>query len=200
MSSSAIKIDKKIIAYSVVDDSEQSKNSEECQIEETPKITEWEKRPRCLTGAVYKIKDPGRDVNIYVTITENMGRIYEIFLNSSHTESHEYVAGLTRLISAMFREGMCPEFIAKEMKKVWSANGYYDDGKFRASVVSHIGDVILKHLKTMEEKQTTTKIVEKINSSNAGVKGAQCPKCTEFTLIRDGGCEQCTSCDYSKCG
>jgi len=28
---------------------------------------------------------------------------------------------------------------------------------------------------------------------------AQCPKCGEASLIRVEGCDQCTSCDYSKC-
>jgi len=28
----------------------------------------------------------------------------------------------------------------------------------------------------------------------------QCPKCGEAALIRVEGCDQCTSCDYSKCG
>jgi ribonucleoside-diphosphate reductase alpha chain len=29
---------------------------------------------------------------------------------------------------------------------------------------------------------------------------AQCPKCGEASLIRIEGCDQCTSCTYSKCG
>ena len=29
---------------------------------------------------------------------------------------------------------------------------------------------------------------------------AQCPKCGQASLIRAEGCDQCTSCDYSKCG
>jgi ribonucleoside-diphosphate reductase alpha chain len=28
----------------------------------------------------------------------------------------------------------------------------------------------------------------------------QCPKCGEAALIRSEGCDQCTNCDYSKCG
>jgi ribonucleoside-diphosphate reductase alpha chain len=28
---------------------------------------------------------------------------------------------------------------------------------------------------------------------------AQCPKCGQAALIRIEGCDQCTSCDYSKC-
>jgi ribonucleoside-diphosphate reductase alpha chain len=33
-----------------------------------------------------------------------------------------------------------------------------------------------------------------------GARLRQCPKCGEAALIRLEGCDQCTSCDYSKCG
>jgi ribonucleoside-diphosphate reductase alpha chain len=28
----------------------------------------------------------------------------------------------------------------------------------------------------------------------------QCPKCGQAALVRQEGCDSCTSCDYSKCG
>ena len=34
----------------------------------------------------------------------------------------------------------------------------------------------------------------------AGSRLRQCPKCGEAALIRLEGCDQCTSCAYSKCG
>jgi ribonucleoside-diphosphate reductase alpha chain len=37
-------------------------------------------------------------------------------------------------------------------------------------------------------------------ASPALPRPAQCPKCGEAALIRIEGCDQCTSCDYSKCG
>jgi ribonucleoside-diphosphate reductase alpha chain len=49
--------------------------------------------------------------------------------------------------------------------------------------------------------------MEPTSGSNAGGSPAllggrlrQCPKCGEAALIRLEGCDQCTSCDYSKCG
>jgi ribonucleoside-diphosphate reductase alpha chain len=33
-----------------------------------------------------------------------------------------------------------------------------------------------------------------------GPRLRQCPKCGEAALIRSENCDQCTSCDYSKCG
>jgi protein ImuB len=40
-------------------------------------------------------------------------------------------------------------------------------------------------------------------ASRGAARGAgfrQCPKCGEAALIRIENCDQCTSCDYSKCG
>jgi ribonucleoside-diphosphate reductase alpha chain len=34
---------------------------------------------------------------------------------------------------------------------------------------------------------------------SAASRMAQCPKCGEAALIRIEACDQCTSCDYSKC-
>jgi ribonucleoside-diphosphate reductase alpha chain len=34
----------------------------------------------------------------------------------------------------------------------------------------------------------------------AGSRLRQCPKCGEAALIQLEGCDQCTSCAYSKCG
>jgi len=34
----------------------------------------------------------------------------------------------------------------------------------------------------------------------AGPRLRQCPKCGEAALLRIENCDQCTSCDYSKCG
>jgi ribonucleoside-diphosphate reductase alpha chain len=39
-----------------------------------------------------------------------------------------------------------------------------------------------------------------VNLPETGRRMAQCPKCGEASLIRIEGCDQCTSCDYSKCG
>jgi ribonucleoside-diphosphate reductase alpha chain len=39
-----------------------------------------------------------------------------------------------------------------------------------------------------------------VNLPGAGSRLAQCPKCGEAALVRLEGCDQCTSCGYSKCG
>jgi ribonucleoside-diphosphate reductase alpha chain len=39
-----------------------------------------------------------------------------------------------------------------------------------------------------------------VNLPGTQPRMAQCPKCGQAALIRLEGCDQCTNCDYSKCG
>jgi ribonucleoside-diphosphate reductase alpha chain len=86
------------------------------------------------------------------------------------------------------------------------------------SLLAAIGDVIEHHMVEIgflpvrhgpEDATLAARVVnmEPSPGSNPGgspgLLGArlrQCPKCGEAALIRLEGCDQCTSCDYSKCG
>ena len=69
-----------------------------------------------------------------------------------------------------------------------------------------IGDIIERHMidigflparrdlpPELRERQ-----VVNLPQSSRGL--AQCPKCGQAALIRIENCDQCTNCDYSKCG
>ena len=75
-----------------------------------------------------------------------------------------------------------------------------------------IGDVIERHMITIgalpnspHEARTTVLAERQVanlpdHSGGSATRLRQCPKCGEAALIRAEGCDQCTSCDYSKCG
>ena len=85
------------------------------------------------------------------------------------------------------------------------------EGKYVPSLLAAIGDVIERHMIGIGFLPARHLRAE-LNAQKAAAGGvlisdqrplttrlAQCPKCGEAALIRIEGCDQCTSCDYSKC-
>jgi hypothetical protein len=109
-------------------------------------------RPEELVGRTYKFKTPDSDHAIYVTINDMMidgqWHPYEIFINSKNIEQFQWIIGMTRLISAIFRKGGEIKFIADELKQVFSpTGGYFAKGHgYIPSVVAHLGIIIEAHL------------------------------------------------------
>ena len=91
------------------------------------------------------------------------------------------------------------------------------EGKYVPSLLAAIGDVIEQHMieigflpsrRGLEDATRRARVVNMEAASGAnpgepppllGGRLRQCPKCGEAALIRIEGCDQCTSCDYSKC-
>ena len=80
------------------------------------------------------------------------------------------------------------------------------------SLLAAIGDVIERHMIEIgflpAKHQRTPMTEQKLASGGDALLTdqrsrplglAQCPKCGQAALIRIEGCDQCTSCDYSKC-
>src|SRR5690349_4888523 len=76
-------------------------------------------RPEDLPGRTYKIKWPGSDHAIYITINDVMQdgrrRPFEIFINSKNMEHYAWTVALTRMISAVFRRGGDGSFVVEEV-------------------------------------------------------------------------------------
>ena len=116
------------------------------------------------------------------------------------------------MISAVFRRGGDVSFVVEEMKAVFDPRGgAWMEGKYVPSLLAAIGDVIERHMIEIgflpargqraaigEQKVAAGNRMISDQRSLAG-RMAQCPKCGEAALIRIEGCDQCTSCDYSKC-
>ncbi|HEX7968281.1 MAG TPA: adenosylcobalamin-dependent ribonucleoside-diphosphate reductase, partial [Stellaceae bacterium] len=168
-------------------------------------------RPEELPGRTYKIRWPENEHALYITINDIVqdGRVrpFEIFINSKNMEHYAWTVGLTRMISAVFRRGGDVSFVVEELKAVFDPRGgAWMEGRYVPSLLAAIGDVIEKHLVDIgflpAKRSSTPELTERqvVNLPGSGRLLAQCPKCGEAALIRVEGCDQCTSCDYSKCG
>jgi ribonucleoside-diphosphate reductase alpha chain len=89
------------------------------------------------------------------------------------------------------------------------------DGRYVPSLLAAIGNVIERHMiqigflpdpakdRTEIEMMSARKVANLAdgqgNGDAGGRKLAHCPKCGSPSLIRQEGCDLCTSCGYSKC-
>ncbi len=186
-------------------------------------------RPEELKGATYKVRWPESDHAIYITmsdILDDSGRTrpFEIFINSKNMEHYAWTVALTRMISAVFRRGGDVSFVVEELKAVFDPRGgHWMGGRYVPSLLAAIGEVIEKHMISIgflkspgnhNNEQPQAQVVamaaggdnapSQNNSSGggdlAGQRLRQCPKCGQPSLIKQEGCDNCISCDYSKCG
>jgi hypothetical protein len=162
---SKVKIDKKIVGYSVrqADDQNAEAPRPEFRREKTAggadiiRMHEKLERPEMLIGSTYKVKTPVSDHAMYVTINDiilNEGteyekrRPFEIFINSKNLDHYQWIVALTRIISAVFRKGGDVTFLVDELKAVFDPRGGYwkPGGKFMPSIIAELGYIVEKHL------------------------------------------------------
>ncbi len=152
------KIDKKIIAYEVINLEEQRTKTAQQEKNKLEDMHEKVKRPEMLVGATYKIKTPQSEHALYVTINDmvlNFGtehearQPFEIFINSKNMAHFQWVVALTRVISSVFRKGGDVTFLVEEMKAVFDPQGGYfkPGGRFMPSIVAEIGFALESHMK-----------------------------------------------------
>jgi ribonucleoside-diphosphate reductase alpha chain len=168
-------------------------------------------RPEALPGSTYKVSWPESEHALYITLNDivqdGRRRPFEIFINSKNMEHYAWTVGLTRMISAVFRRGGDVSFVVEELKAVFDPRGgAWLGGKYVPSLLAAIGDVIERHMVTIgampPKEGRHEQVAERrvVNLLEGERRMGQCPKCGEAALIRVEGCDQCTSCDYSKCG
>ncbi len=108
-------------------------------------------RQPVLAGFTYKLKWPGSEHAMYITINdievEGRRRPFEIFINSKNLDHYSWTLALTRMISAVFRRGGDISFVVEELKAVFDPQGgRWMDGRYVPSLLAAIGDVIEAHL------------------------------------------------------
>jgi len=176
-------------------------------------------RPEALPGRTYKLRWPESEHAIYVTLNDivqdGRRRPFEIFINSKNMEHYAWTVGLTRMISAVFRRGGDVSFVVEELKAVFDPRGgSWMGGHYVPSLLAAIGEVIEQHMidigfmpdPARERRELVESLAERkvANLPPPGTEPAElrlprCPKCSQPSLIRQEGCDLCTSCGYSKC-
>jgi ribonucleoside-diphosphate reductase alpha chain len=178
-------------------------------------------RPDELPGRTYKIKWPGSDHAIYITINDVMQdgrrRPFEIFINSKNMEHYAWTVALTRMISAVFRRGGDVSFVVEELKAVFDPRGgQWMEGRYVPSLLAAIGGVIERHLieigflaadqpRGLEAPDQRLRLAASgRDPGGPGTGGVaslpQCPNCGAAALTHQEGCDVCLNCGYSRCG
>ena len=225
----SIKIEKKIVSYSVVDKTDEQKDEKKEIPAEVVQIGEPLARPDKITGSTYKVKTPVTEHALYITINDvimNEGtdqehrRPFEIFVNSKNMEHFQWIVGLTRVMSAVFRKGGDLTFLIEELESVFDPNGgyYKKGGKYVPSLVAELGQVLEEHLKNIgmlkvsepeahqqqliddKKAEYLKKNPDKLDESGFPKDAQLCNKCHTKAAIMMDGCLTCLNCGESKCG
>lgn len=167
-------------------------------------------RPAALEGQTYKVKWPGSEHALYITINDIViaghRRPFEVFINSKNMEHFAWTVALTRMISAVFRRGGDISFVVEELKAVFDPRGgAWMEGRYIPSILAAIGGVIERHLIDIgfiEGEGLGLKSDPKAELLRVGEapRGKVCPACGSYDLRMVEGCLTCGSCGHSKCG
>jgi ribonucleoside-diphosphate reductase alpha chain len=180
-------------------------------------LSEPLERPGSLEGHTYKIRWPGSEHAIYITINDTTvngrRRPFEVFINSKNMEHFAWTVGLTRMVSAIFRRGGDVSFVVEELKAVFDPRGgAWVEGRYVPSILAAIGGVIEQHLvatgfiaaegqglKSDPRAAPSAGDAIMAMAVGEGPRGPSCPACGSYSVISQEGCLVCTDCGHSKC-
>ncbi len=176
-------------------------------------------RETVLSGYTYKLKWPGSDHAIYVTINDivrdGRRRPFEIFINTRNLEHYAWTVALTRMISAIFRRGGDVTFVADELKAVFDPQGgQWVGGRYVPSLLAAIGEIIETHMIRTgfllgDEARLALREAQRQADAAAhgGAAAAErpvrlklCPRCSSTDYVHREGCWVCHACGFSRCG
>lgn len=109
-------------------------------------------RPSVLDGCTYKRKihtSDGVEVNLYITVCERDGELFEVFLNCTDAKFAEFAAVVMILASRLLRAGVPPLVIAEDLETIHSPfTGHFSavTSSFCPSLAAAIGQAIRAHV------------------------------------------------------
>lgn len=223
-----VKIGQRIKSFQVVDP---SLHPAEAPGQPPVQLDETLERPEVLAGTTYKIKSPLFEHALYVTINDillNAGtpyeqrRPFEIFINSKNMDHFQWIVALTRIMSAVLRQGGDCTFLVEELKAVSDPRGGYlkPDGVYMPSSVAEIGAVLERHLSAIgllrqprpdaarqrhfAERRAAWQASQDAAALEPGEGfppgASRCEQCHTPAVVKLEGCATCLNCGHSQCG
>jgi len=185
----------------------EAKKEEDLGLEPT-QMHEKIKRPRVLPGETYYFKPPWSEHAFYVTINDILldegtqhehRRPFEIFINSKNMEYFVWIVALTRMVSAVFRNGGNVSFVVEELAAIFDPRGGYMQGSRRMpSVVAELGYIVEEHLHKIGYAKRAGKLaLDEVGDFPTNC--VECPKCHHIALVVEQNCEHCLNCPYDRC-
>jgi len=141
-------------------------------------------RPSSLTSVTDKIKTGFG--NLYVTITYDNGRPFEIFasIGKSGYSTMADAEALGRLISLALRSGVDPKEVISQLKGIGGAEPIFTEGGLVQSIPDAIAKVMERHMGEVKENS------KDIFKTVCKVCGATLP---------DEKCPTCPNCGWNRC-
>jgi ribonucleoside-diphosphate reductase alpha chain len=176
-------------------------------------------RPDVLYGATYKKDTPLGSAYITINDDPETGLAREVFVNIGKAGSDVYASNvaLGRAITLYLADSQNPNKEA-ELVKTFSGIGGSGSVGFGERRITSVPDAIAKslieHSETFPLRHLDTLLAGKevaccgeANGNGNGRKSLReynigkdyCPQCHQHTLVRQGGCNECEACGFSKC-
>lgn len=190
------------------EDIEDSDEFDDYDIEVVDYIKNPKDWPVEAEGCVYKLKFHPEKPSMLITIVDLEEEPLGILFKVNNATHQEYLDGLSRSITSLWRRGIRADHLFDEFSQYQSPNAFgtymvrRDKGVMLHSILHGIALVIKKHFRKLDFEGIGVASQDCIATSISEVvpKDLQCPNCQEYTLKRVEGCLTCTECGYSKCG
>lgn len=103
-----------------------------------------------LPGATYKVvvETPERRYRVYITINEQDGAPFEVFVRCDNPQLYEWITALTLLTSKLLQRGVSLKEIGQELQIIHSgatSSHFLPGGQRCLSMVARIGQILERH-------------------------------------------------------
>lgn len=149
------KIDKKIVKTSV----KSLENLSETEHKNLQNCLEKLEREELLYGVTYKLKVPKYEQSFYMTINEQNGRPFEVFIESKAQELFPFLRVISLTLSAFLRTGLDIDFLLQEYKEIQDPTGGFrakvkflgDKSQYYSSLIALFAEVLDFHITKLKE-------------------------------------------------